>query len=246
MDYRFLIISRKDVKVIVLGVLIGGVLQIIAYKYLEKNHPELLINKTKDKIDSTRGIRGGALAEAVTLIVLLAEKGAWFGFFGGILLVGWDKIPRTSLSVISEKIRKGLPVTHSNYELDYEKKFVIVDGEKIWLDQCDQNLEYLWKILNDKTIKPEEKNRQCLSILTNYLNLNTHRGRLNFIFCLLAILRILSVLDFTSYYMLLDNLIKALKAGKIPKRLVRRIVRKLLREKIPVDPELVQLVDVHD
>ena len=101
MDYRFLIISRKDVKVIVLGVLIGGVLQIIAYKYLEKNHPELLINKTKDKIDSTRGIRGGALAEAVTLIVLLAEKGAWFGFFGGILLVGWDKIPRTSLSVIS-------------------------------------------------------------------------------------------------------------------------------------------------
>ena len=92
----------------------------------------------------------------------------------------------------------------------------------------------------DKTIKPKEKNRQCLSILMNYLNLNTHRGRLNFILCLL------SVLDFTSYYMLLDNLIKALKADKIPKKLVRRIVRKRLREKIPVDPKLMQLVDVHD
>jgi hypothetical protein len=148
--------------------------------------------------------------------------------------------------VISEKIHQALPATHSNYELDYDKKFVIVDGEKVWLDQCDQNLEYLWRILNDKTIKPEEKNRQCLSILTNYLNLNTHRGRLNFILCLLAILRILSVLHFTSYYMLLDNLIQALKAGKIPKRFVCRIVRKLLKEKIPVDPELVELVDVHD
>lgn len=162
-------------------------------------------------------------------IVLLAEKGSWFGVFCGILLVGWDKIPRTSLSVISEKIHQGLPVTHSNYELE-----------------CDQNLEYLWRILNDKTIKPEEKNRQCFNILTNYLNLNTHRGRLNFIFCLLTILCILSVLDFTSYYILLDNLIKALKAGKIPKKLVRRIVRKLLREKIPVNPELVQLVHIHD
>ena len=74
MDYRFLIISRKDVKVIVLGVLIGGILQIIAYKYLEKNHPELLIDKINDQTDSTREIRGEALAETVTLIVLLAEK----------------------------------------------------------------------------------------------------------------------------------------------------------------------------
>ena len=74
MDYRFLIISRKDVKVIVLGVLIGGILQIIAYKYLKKNHPELLIDKINDQTDSTREIRGEALAETVTLIVLLAEK----------------------------------------------------------------------------------------------------------------------------------------------------------------------------
>ena len=91
--------------------------------------------------------------------------------------------------MISEKIHQALPATYSNYELDYDKKFVIVDGEKIWLDQCDQNLEDLWRILNDKTIKPEEKNRQCLSILTNYLNLNTHRGRLNFILCLLRLVR---------------------------------------------------------
>ena len=79
-----------------------------------------------------------------------------------------------------------------------------------------------------------------------YLNLNTHRERLNFIICLFCFLRILSVMNFTSYYMLIANLIKALKAGKLPKKLVRRIVRKLLRKKIPVDPELLQLVDIHD
>ena len=80
----------------------------------------------------------------------------------------------------------------------------------------------------------------------NYLNLNTHKGRLNFILCLFSLLRILSLMDFASYYMLIVNLIKALKAGKIPKKLARRIVRKFLREKIPVDPELVRLVDVHN
>ena len=72
-----MILNILYIKVIVLGVLIGVVLQIIAYKYLEKKNPELLIDKTNDKIYSTHGIRGGALAEAVTLIVLLAEKGAW-------------------------------------------------------------------------------------------------------------------------------------------------------------------------
>jgi len=104
----------------------------------------------------------------------------------------------------------------------------------------------LFKVLNDKNISTEEKNKQCLKILMNYLNLNTHRGRLNFIFCLLSLLRILSFLDFTSYHIVLCNLIKALKDGKLPKKLVSLILRKLLKEKIPVDPELLELVDIND
>lgn len=244
MQYHFLIISQKDVKIIVLGVLIGGILQMVSYKYLKKNYPELL---TDNKTDS---IRGGALVEVsvtgIKFILILAKKGVWIGFTTAALRVGWDKIPRTSLSTLAESLRKGLPLAHSNYEINYNKKFIIIDGEKIWLDQCDQNLEYLFKVLNDKNISIQEKNDQCLKILMNYLNLNTHRGRLNFIICLLSLLRILSIVDFTSYHILIGNLIKALKAGKLPKKLVRLILRKLLRQKIPVDPELLELVDLNN
>lgn len=80
----------------------------------------------------------------------------------------------------------------------------------------------------------------------NYLNLNTPRGRLNFIICRFSFLRILSIVDFTSYHMLLANLITILKNGKLPKKLVRLIVRKLLRKKILVDPKLLELVGVND
>ena len=98
MNYHFLIISRKDVKIIVLGVLIGGMLQMVSYKYLKKNYPELLTDKINNKTDS---IRGGALVEVsvtgIKLILILAKKGAWIGLTATSLRVGWDKILRTSL-----------------------------------------------------------------------------------------------------------------------------------------------------
>ena len=181
-----------------------------------------MTDKTNAKIDS---VRGGALVEVsvtgIQLILILAKKGAWIGFTTAALRVGWDKILRTSLNKFGEHLRRGLPLAHSNYEINYDKKFIIIDGEKIWLDQCDQSIEYLFKVLKDKTLKPEEKNSQCLKILMNYLNLNIPRGRLNFIICLFSLLRILSIIDFTSYHMLIANLITALKNGKLPKKLVR-------------------------
>jgi len=80
----------------------------------------------------------------------------------------------------------------------------------------------------------------------NYLNLNIHKGHLNFIVCLFSILRILSIIDFISYHMLIANLIKTLKSDKLPKKLVRRIVQRFLKTKISIKPELLKLVDVYD
>ena len=48
MDYRILIFSRKDLKIIIIGTVIGGVLQVICRKYL-KDHPELLNNENSEK-----------------------------------------------------------------------------------------------------------------------------------------------------------------------------------------------------
>ena len=61
------------------------------------------MDKTTDKTDS---IRGESFVETVSFILLLAEKGTWVGFTAGILLLNWNKIPRTKLSVISEHLRK--------------------------------------------------------------------------------------------------------------------------------------------
>ena len=36
MDYRIFIISKDDLKIIVAGVVIGGILQIVCYEYLKK------------------------------------------------------------------------------------------------------------------------------------------------------------------------------------------------------------------
>lgn len=87
---------------------------------MKKNYPQLLIDKTTNRPGS---IRGGGLVEIAELLFLLSEKGTWIGVTCGIFIVGWDKIPRTKLSVISEHLRKGLPVTYSNYEINYDKKF---------------------------------------------------------------------------------------------------------------------------
>ena len=71
----------------------------------------------------------------------------WISSNADALRVGLDKIPKTSLSKFGDYLRKGLPISHSNYDINYDKKFIVIEVKKIWLDQCDQNMEYLFKVL---------------------------------------------------------------------------------------------------
>ena len=113
--------------------------------------------------------------------------------------------------------------------------------KKIYLDQCDQNLKYLFKMLSDPKIPFIEKREMTSSILMEHLDLKTLNGRLRFILCIIAILHIFSFTDVSNYYIMMRNLIKALKEGKISKRLARVIIRKLLRQGVEVDPELIMV-----
>ena len=82
------------------------------------------------------------------------------------------------------------------------------------------------------------------SILTKYLDLKTVNGRLNFVLCIVFICyAFVSIGDSSSYHILLRNLIKAIKQGKISKVVGRAIIRKLRKKGIPVDPELVEIVN---
>ena len=58
---------------------------------------------------------------------------------------------------------------------------------------------------------------------------------------MISIIHIFALNDFSSSFILMQNLIKAIKSGKISKRLARLIIRRLLRLNVPVDPELIEL-----
>jgi len=235
---------RNDVKIVIFCTVTGAILQVISKRYL-KSHPEFLedapVTNRRPRFISPRG---GAFIEisgisinVVAKIVLnfLAKKGLLAGMVtgGGIVI---SKIPATAISTY---LRDSFPQNLPHLE---KKKCILVGGEKIYLDQCDQNLEYLFKILEDETIPFEEKEKVARLILTKYLNLKTMNGRIAFVLCIVFVLYILSIQNPSGFYILLKNLIKAIKEGRISKAIGRSIVRRLQKKSIAIDPELLEVV----
>lgn len=250
MDYQVFIFSRNDLKIVIVGTIIGGILQIICWKYL-KNHPELLNNDNSEKLEPKKpGLRrffprGGALVEiagaklvvnVATTIIFVAKKGAWISMFltcSGVLI---KNIPKNAISTI---LHNALPIRHS----DLEKGYILVDGKKIVLKECDRTLEYMFQVLTNKDIAFEYKKKMSFKILMDHVDLRTTAGRIRFVFCIISISHVFALNDISSYFILMQNLIKAIKSGKISKRLARLIIRKLLRLNMAVDPELIKVAD---
>lgn len=147
-------------------------------------------------------------------------------------------LSRIPISALRTCLREALPQNLPELE---RKKFILVGGEKVYLDLCDQNIEYLFTLLKDPTLPYKEKEKITRSILKKYLNLKTANGRVNFVLCIVFMLYIFSTQDMASYYIILKNLIKAIKEGKIPKIVGRAIIRKLKRRGLLIDPELLEV-----
>jgi hypothetical protein len=238
-------LCRNDVKIVIICTVTGGILQVLSKQYL-KSYPEFSKDApvTKKKYRQPRFLspRGGALIEisgisikVVAKVVLnfLAKKGLLAGIGTGVVI---SKIPSTAISTyLRDSFAQNLPHLE-------KKKFILVGGEKIYLDQCDQSLEYLFKILEDETIPFEEKGKVARSILTKYLDLKTMDGRIGFVLCIVFVLYILSIQNPSGFYILLKNLIQAIKEGRISKAIGRSIVRRLQKKGIPIDPELLEVV----
>ena len=234
---------RNDVKIVIICTVTGGILQVLSKQYL-KSHPEFLKDGPVTKKKYKHSPRGGAIIEVSgisikivgkVIINFLAKKGLLAGILtgGGVVI---SKIPATAISTY---LRDSFPQNLPHLE---KKKFILVGGEKIYLDQCDQNLEYLFKILEDETIPFEEKEKVARSILTKYLDLKTMNGRIAFVLCIVFVLYILSIQNPSGFYILLKNLIKAIKEGRISKAIGRSIVRRLKKKGINIDPELLEVV----
>lgn len=237
-----LLFCRSDVRIVIFGTATGAILQILSKRYL-KNHPEFLKDSPESKEIPPRG---GAVGEIVAARVLaqailsfLAEHGLTAGLISstGVVI---SRIPVTAISTyLSDALPQNLPQNLSHLE---KKKFIMVDGEKIYLDSCDQNLKYLFTIVKDETIPFEEKKKVAHSILTQYLNLKTQSGRRNFVLCIVSIISILATKHNSSFYIMMQNLIRAIREGKISKAMARLIVRRLKKKGILIDPELADII----
>lgn len=253
MDSRILIFSRKELKIIFFGTMVGAILQIVCSNYV-KNHPELLddqnhkpknpVTKSKKRsfLPSPRGgafIEGSGLKIVINIghiIVYLGKKGF---VTSGVLLTSGIIVKKAATSrALTTAIRNSLASIHLPGE---KTKFALVDvdGNRINLDQCDQNLKYLFKILSDENIPFEEKKKLAYSVFMTHLDLETPAGCVRCIFCIIWMLQIFSVTSTSSYLILFQNLLKALKEGKISKRLARLLVRRLVKQGIHVDPDLI-------
>ena len=180
-------------------------------------------------------IVSGSAALAQVILSFLAEHGLTAGLLSSIVVV-ISGIPLTSISTC---LRYSVPQNLANLE---EKKFILVEGRKIYLDQCDQTLKYLFDVLEDETIPFEERKEIAHSVLIKYLNLKTPFGRRNFVLCIVFIIYILFTNHHSSFYLMMRSLIKAIREGKITKPMARFIVRKLIKKGVPIDPELAELV----
>lgn len=96
-------------------------------------------------------------------------------------------------------------------------------------------------MLTNQEIPFEYKKELSFKILMNHVDLQTTAGHLRFAFCIISILHIFAINDSSSYFILIQNLIQAIKNVKISRRLARLIIKILLRLDIPVDPELIEL-----
>ena len=229
---------RSDVRIIIFSTITGGMLQILSKRYL-RNHPEFL-NESKEIPP-----RGGelvsastAVAVAQTILSFLAEHGLTAGLLSGIGVT----ISRMPITSVSTSLRESVVQNLSHLD---KKKYILIKGERMYLDldQCDENLRYIFSILEDETIPYEEREKLAHSILTKYLNLKTPVGRRNFVLCIVFILYIFFNNQRSSFHIMIENLIKAIQEGRITKPMARFIIRKLRKKGIPVDSRLTELAN---
>lgn len=243
MNYYFytlrVILSRRDVRIIIFGTITGGILQILAKKYLEK-HPEFL-KDSPEAIDINTIPRGGQLtgqaARALALAILrhLRDQGVFTAF---LLSTGGVAISKIPVNAISTCLRESMPQNLSHLD---KEKFILVNGEKIYLNHCTP-VTYLFKVLNTDTIPFEEKKEVAHSVLKELLDLKTPSGRLNMVLCIIFMMIIFYENQISSFHAMMKALIQAIREGRISKPMARFIIRRLGKNKIPINPELIEIV----
>jgi hypothetical protein len=262
----YYIFSRKETKVFVICTVTGGLLQFFCRRYI-KNHPEFLeepeitieiknpsgktvqiTNEIAEELAKEpiirriiKHLRGGQFQEKPVEILLrvmlkkfikfAAKKAVEISIYIGAGLA-FSVTPKKALAKI---IEGSLP-----QNLLDTKSFIQVNGEKVYLENCDNSFKYMFSILMEKELPYNEKKELVTYVFRVHLDGIKPR---NLILCLIPILLILAIQNLACYYLVIKNLIQAIKEGRISKRIARIIVRRLLKKGRMVDPELLDLIE---
>lgn len=250
-------LNRRDVKVMMVCILAGCLTQVAAAQYL-KRHPEMVMTdddrkllfdelrkkKKKPKKNPRRGrrilrFRGGGnpiVAFLIKKLIInhLANLGIATGAAVGSSILGSNLLLNSrALQVI---VRDAVP---GNF-LD-KKRFITVDGVRIWLPKdCDENLRHLFRMLQDPDVTDKRKRQLTKKFFRKQLDLTTNTGKVNFILCVVFILWLFSTQSLASFDIMMSNLIRAIREGRISKAAARAIIRRLRKEGVYIDPELVE------
>nr|WPV76401.1 hypothetical protein [Naviculales sp.] len=261
---KIFILTRNDLKVIFIGTVVGGIVQYFCWKYV-KNHPEMFEQldeknlEKKEPIEELKLLKrqfftGASVNSFISFtitdvqfvcnlnvkkfVVLFKEHGTliFIGTATGIVTV--KKIPTTAVSSIvrftHNRLSDGSPFTYTSWGKTYRIK---IDP----LAECNYDSKYMVNILSNKEIPYSDRQKKALIILKQQLNSATTESLIRFLACVIAIIVLFTVLgDNTSVFLMMQNLLEALREGKISKRVARILIRKLLRKGVPVDPELIE------
>lgn len=252
------IVSRNDVIIVLSWGTCGLVLQIACksyLKYLEENS-ETSVNtdnleispENRNKTPKIPFIwlrnRGGQLLEIIgfkavinlkPIIHFAANVGTLSFFSCGLIHAFGPKI--LASDAVSTWIYKGLPYSYSDEEI---KRAVIIDISKNKI--MDNTWVYFFEFLGDPKIDYGQKLEKANGFLKKKLNFSNKGDQIVFVLLIVFLICGLSSLDVTTgFHALIQALLKALREGRLSKRVARLIIRKLKREKIPVDQELIDL-----
>ena len=198
---------------------------------VKKKRPKLLSPRRGTVVEIS-----GVSVKIVARIAInyLAKRGLITGLMTGTGIA----LSKISAIAISNYLYDAFPQNLPGLE---KKKFILFNGEKIYLNQCDPNLQYLAQALTNPDLSFQEKKAIVEKIFTKYLDLRTPYKIITFIFCMVFLLYILSTQNQSSFYLLMKNLIEAIREGRVSKPVDRTIIRKLKRKGIIVDPELIDV-----
>lgn len=125
----------------------------------------------------------------------------------------------------------------------YSRALMPIDGGilvAVALSQiiCNSSEAYLMKVLQSSETSDELKKRSIQRLFERF-NLKNYTAQLSFVACIWSIIFFLwknGLLN--SLFILLEQLYEAYRSGKISKAVYRALIRRLMKQKIPIDPSM--------